>query len=207
MSSTSPGQRNQFIAVYGTFEAARRVRDQLLGAGLSDADLEIRAANPEVKGPGYGPADHGFWEAIELFLVPADRRDYEEAVSRGHVMLLVRPAPDQRDRALQILHQSDPVDLDARVAEWRGGSSGQGAPASGAAAKTASDVPPSAGGADVTGIQAGAADPLASANARRQSIGRVRSYALDPPGTYAVPRMSGAPEEGGGGRSDSGGTG
>jgi hypothetical protein len=193
--------------MYETFDAARRARDQLLAAGLSDAEVDLRATDPGRTDPGYGPADGGFWEAIRLFLVPGDEGDYGEAVRRGHVMLIARPSADQRQKAVEILQESDPVDFDARLAEWRGGASGGGSPTPGVATQTARGVPPSAGGADVTGIQAGPADPLASAGARRESIGRVRSYALDPPGTYAVPRMSGAPEEGGTGGTDSGGTG
>jgi hypothetical protein len=207
MSATSSGPTHQLVAVYDTFDAARRARDRLLAMGLSDGQVEIRAADPGRTDPGYGPADDGFWDAIRLFLVPGDEGDYGEAVRRGHLMLLVRPQPDQRDKALEILHQTEPVDLDALLADWRAGPSSAGSPPSGVATKTASGVPPSEGGADVAGVQTGPADPLASAGARRQSIGRVRSYALDPPGTYAVPRMSGAPEEGGAGRSDSGGTG
>jgi hypothetical protein len=198
MSATSSGQAHQLIAMYEHFEAARRARDQLLAAGLAETEIEIRAADPGRTDPGYGPADDGFWEAIRLFLVPGDEGDYSEAIRRGHVMLIVRPKPDQRQKALDVLDQSGAVDFDAQLSEWRGGAGG--ASPSGAATQTARGVPPSAGGADVTGIQAGPTDPLASAGARRQSIGRVRSYALDPPGTYAVPRMSGAPEEGGAGK-------
>jgi hypothetical protein len=198
MSATSSGQTHQLIAMYENFEAARRARDQLLAAGLAETEIDIRAADPGRTDPGYGPADDGFWEAIRLFLVPGDEGDYSEAVHRGHAMLIVRPKPDQRQKALDVLHQSEAVDFDAQLAEWRGGAGGSSP--SGVATQTASRVPPSAGGAEVTGIQAGPTDPLASAGARRESIGRVRSYALDPPGTYAVPRMSGAPEEGGAGR-------
>jgi hypothetical protein len=201
MSATSSGQTHQLIAMYETFEAAGRARDQLLAAGLGQTEIEIRAADPGRTDPGYGPADDGFWEAIRLFLVPGDEGDYSEAVRRGHAMLIVRPKPDQRQRALDVLERSEAVDFDAQLAEWRGGTGASAPP--GVATQTASGVPPSAGGADVTGVQAGPADPLASAGARRTSIGRVRSYALDPPGTYAVPRMSGAPEEGGTGREQS----
>ena len=198
MSATSSGQTHQLIAMYENFDAARRARDQLLAAGLEETEVDMRAADQGRTDPGYGPADDGFWEAIRLFLVPGDEGDYSEAVRRGHVMLIVRPKPEHRQKALELLCQSYAIDFDARLAEWRSGTPGT-AP-SGAATQTARDVPASAGGSDVTGIQAGATDPLASSSARRESIGRVRSYALDPPCTYAVPRMSGAPEEGGRGR-------
>ena len=196
MEPTAPGPSQHFIAMYDTYEAARFARSQLLDAGLTASEVEMRGESPGQVDPGYGPADEGFWNAVRLFLLPQDETDYAEALRRGHVMVIVRPKPELRQKALDILQASSPVDLEGNLREWR-----KGAPAGGGAIPTTGDVPASAGGADVTGIQAGPADPLASARARRESIGRVRSYALDPPGTYAVPRMSGAPEEGGAGKS------
>ncbi len=197
MEPTAPGPSQQLIAMYDTYEAAQFARDRLLDAGLTASEVDIRGESPGHVDPGYGPADEGFWNAVRLFLLPQDETDYAEAMRRGHVMLIVRPRPEHRQQALDILEASNPVDLEGSLRQWREETAGSG----GVATQTARDVPPSAGGADVTGVQAGPTDPLASARASRESIGRVRSYALDPPGTYAVPRMSGAPEEGGAGKS------
>jgi uncharacterized protein (TIGR02271 family) len=61
----------------------------------------------------------GLWGAIKNLFSDEDRPTYEESLRRGHFLLTAQVADDQADEAVRILEDSDAVDVDRRVEEWR----------------------------------------------------------------------------------------
>jgi uncharacterized protein (TIGR02271 family) len=111
-------------ALYDSRADAERVRDELIAAGIPDADVQITAQTT-------GAADvdtttsarsegGGFLQGLKDFFMPDDDRyDYEEGIRRGGCLLTVRAADGQEGRVSDILESSDAVDFDARVNEWK----------------------------------------------------------------------------------------
>jgi uncharacterized protein (TIGR02271 family) len=63
--------------------------------------------------------DRGFWGSIKSFFSDDDRPAYEEGLRRGHFLLTAHVEDDMADEAVRILEDSDAVDVDRRVEEWR----------------------------------------------------------------------------------------
>ncbi len=42
-----------------------------------------------------------------------------EGVRRGHALLVLHPALETRNRVIEILEASNPIDFDARLEQWR----------------------------------------------------------------------------------------
>lgn len=61
----------------------------------------------------------GLWGAIKNMFSDADRYTYEEGLRRGHFLLTAQVDDDRADEAVRILEDSDAVDVDRRVEEWR----------------------------------------------------------------------------------------
>lgn len=133
MAMTDPGatptaardETRQLVAVYETHDEARRARDALTSAGIPGGDVEILnvdetgSTRTEARADD-GLQDEGFWGAIKRLFVPEDEtHHYAEGLRRGHAVLVVRPRSDMYQRAVDILEETDPIDFDTRVADWR----------------------------------------------------------------------------------------
>jgi uncharacterized protein (TIGR02271 family) len=109
-------------ALYDSRSDAERVRDELIAAGIPDADVQITdqamgAADADTTTRSEGG---GFLQGLkDFFMADDDRYDYEEGIRRGGCLLTVRAADGQEGRVSDILESSDAVDFDARVNEWR----------------------------------------------------------------------------------------
>ena len=106
---------NKIVAMYETTAAAEAARDRLSADGVPLRAIYIVDRSFE------RDADSGVWGAIKsLFMPDEDAHAYAEGVRRGHSMLVVDPTglPD-RQRIIEVLEHTDPVDFDARLEEWR----------------------------------------------------------------------------------------
>lgn len=113
---------NQLVAVFEDRSAADRAREALLGAGVSEGAIEVLDADPDGDPQGAGRQGAGIWGAMQNLFAPAqDHDDYGHALGRGHAMVVVTPVGGtDRQLALEVLEASEPLDFDAKRAEWRG---------------------------------------------------------------------------------------
>ena len=117
---------NQIVAVYETRARAQAAKDALLAAGVPESAIQVldRAEGDAVGGVTRAEdrnQDEGFWGAIKNLFVPdEDRNAYGYAIDRGHAMVLVVPSAGMdRQRVIEVLEASDPIDFDAKLEEWR----------------------------------------------------------------------------------------
>lgn len=114
---------HNLVAVYGSRDQAERARDRLLDSGFPPADLRISpalGAEPVTMGAepvegALSPKRHeGFWDWLLGRDVPQSDRDWYEANLRdGRTALSVLIRNDaEHDRALDIMEEFDPVDID-----------------------------------------------------------------------------------------------
>ena len=104
---------NQLVAVFEYRGAADRAREALLGAGIPEGAIEVLDADPS------GEASAGT-ALRQLFAPEQEYDDYRHALGRGHAMVVVTPiGGTDRHRAIEVLDASDPLDFDAKRAEWR----------------------------------------------------------------------------------------
>ncbi len=117
---------NQIVAVYDDYDAAQRARDALVEAGIPENQVEVmaRVAGDAAKGTSEVEdktvGDRVLGAFMSLFTPRDDHRDYTHAVDRGHAMVVVTPTGEtDRHRVVEVLERSNPVDFDAKLAEWR----------------------------------------------------------------------------------------
>ena len=110
---------NQIVAIYETEGRARAARDALVAAGIPTSTIQVLDRDAGIDG---APAtDEGFWGAIKGLFAPEEETSaYNHAINRGHAMLVVMPTAEMdRARIIQVLEETDPIDFDAKLAEWR----------------------------------------------------------------------------------------
>ena len=116
---------NQIVAMYETDVQARSARDALIAKNVPESAIRIVARGSDtgsVGGVNAEDSDSGVWGAIRSMFVPDDDRTaYTHAVGRGHAMLVVTPMTGgvSREVIIQTLENSNPVDFDAKLEEWR----------------------------------------------------------------------------------------
>ena len=116
-----------YTALYDNTADAERVQNELERLGIIDTD-DRRVHTGDI-----GNAFEGRATAPP----EPDRRLYEEGVRRGGALLTVNVDDQYADEALRIIEGSNPVDLDAREAEYREAGFLGAAPAAAAAGGTA----------------------------------------------------------------------
>lgn len=106
-------------AIYDSEDDARQAQQRLIAFGLPQEDVRIvgqpSAASNEADG------HKGLWETIKDFFMPDDddREMYSEGLRRGGYLLTARVAEEQCPAAVQVLEQTNVVDLDERTKQWR----------------------------------------------------------------------------------------
>ena len=114
---------NQIVALYETDAQARAAQTKLTSAGFPAAAMQVVSRDSSNTGTtsASGAADEGLWGSIKSLFVPdEDRTTYNTAVNRGHAMLVVTPSMSMdRQRLIQTLESTDPLDFDAKLEEWR----------------------------------------------------------------------------------------
>jgi stress response protein YsnF len=120
-----------FTALYDSPADAERVQSELERLGVIDAD-DRRVHTGDLSGAFTG--DRGAAPP------EPDRRLYEEGVRRGGALLTVNVDDQSADEALRIIEGSNPVDLEAREAEYRQAGHLQAAPAASPAVGPATEL-------------------------------------------------------------------
>ncbi len=114
---------NQIVAMFATEADAQVARGRLVAAGIPDRAIQMtdRAQDRFVGGVDYERRDGGLWGSIRsLFMPDEEAHGYAEGVHRGHAMLVVTPdAAMDRHRIITTLEESNPIDFDAKLEEWR----------------------------------------------------------------------------------------
>lgn len=158
---------HRLVAVYETVDEAQAARRQLIEHAVPETALNLIDRTDETGSTG------GFWAALRRFVIPdEDVAGYAESVQRGHAVLLVRPDQARRIDVIRLLEDTNPVDFDARLAEWRS--------AGWQALETRREI---AGAAPASGAQGspaiGAADP-AIRSATTTATGRIADVVQAP---------------------------
>ncbi len=114
------------VAVFEDRTEAQRAHDALLAEGFSNSNVRLASAKDmETTSSTSGREGHdeSFGQKIASFLGfgKGDETDtYSEAVRRGNCVLSVDVADDEETRrATHTMERHDPVDIDARAAQWR----------------------------------------------------------------------------------------
>ena len=115
---------NHIVAMYDTDAQARAAHAALTSVGVPASAMQVVARGAEtgtMGGVNAEDRDSGVWSSIRSLFAPEDdRSDYSHAIGRGHAMLVVTPTGSMdRQKIIQTLEASDPVDFDAKLAEWR----------------------------------------------------------------------------------------
>ena len=107
-------------ALYESRSAAENARDQLVGLGIPNSDIDVRGAESAgaLSEGGSTPSEEkGFWSS--LFMPDEDRHTYSEGMNRGGYALSARVPEGLDDAAMEALERSGAVDLDAQAESWR----------------------------------------------------------------------------------------
>ena len=117
---------NQIVAIFEDRAAAQRASDALLEAGIPQSAVTVldRTVGDAASGTSRAEdrnQERGFWGAVKNLFAPEDEyHAYGHAIDRGHAMVVVTPTADMdRHRTIEVLERSDPIDFDAKLAEWR----------------------------------------------------------------------------------------
>src|SRR5690242_12849276 len=111
-------KNHDLVGFYQSRDSAERARQELLNAGFDHDDVKVYANNG-------GETGGGFWDSIKEAFGMADDEDkalYAEAARRGASAVAV--SLDDADgppaqKAIAVLQQYQPIDLDAQSAQWR----------------------------------------------------------------------------------------
>lgn len=114
---------NQIVALYNSRADAEAAKAKLLAAGVDDGALQVmdREADTMAGGVNYEAGDQGLWGSIKsMFMPDEDAHAYSHAVRAGHTMLVVSPSQtSNRTHIIEALESTNPIDFDAKLAEWR----------------------------------------------------------------------------------------
>ena len=145
---------NQIVAMYETEDRARAARDSLIANGVPERIIRITAG--EQDGPAsdadFERGNSGLWASIKnLFMPHEEAYGYAEGVRRGHAILVVQPdETTDRNRIIELLESTDPVDFDAKLEEWR--QAGYSYPGTAGASTIAAGAAGTATGTPTTGV-------------------------------------------------------
>ena len=112
---------DQIVVMFETFADAQAALDRLeaegMAAGASITDRTSDGANAGVNSEG---GNTGLWGSLKGLFAPDDEvHGLAEGVRRGHALLVLHPELDSRDRVIQVLEASNPINFDARLEQWR----------------------------------------------------------------------------------------
>ena len=167
-------------AMFDTRAAAEATRERLIQAGVSSSEIDIQ--DQSAYSDAAAPQKGGLMEGIRnMFGGHDDHHAYAEGVSRGHVLLSATVKDAQSSEAIQVLEQSDAIDLDARENEWRqSGWTGRSAYAEPAVGIDAYRQPAAAAATDETLKLAEERLVVGKREVERGGM-RVRSYIVETP--------------------------
>jgi hypothetical protein len=105
-------------ALFDTRAEAERAQLELLNRGLRKEAIVIIDQGAASVSRDDGPK--GFWDSVRDFFIPdADGHTFAEGVRRGAFLLIARVEDEGADDVIELLENSDAVDLDTRSREWQ----------------------------------------------------------------------------------------
>ncbi len=112
---------DQIVVMYQTPEAAQEAIKMLGAEGLAgDAYVTDRTEDGANAGVNAEGGSTGLWGSLKGLFAPDDEvHGLAEGVRRGHALLVLHPALETRNRVIEILEASNPIDFDARLEQWR----------------------------------------------------------------------------------------
>ena len=117
-----PAQHDdQIVVMYQTPQDAQAAIAILNAEGLAgDARVTDRTEDGANAGVNAEGGSTGLWGSLKGLFAPDDEvHGLKEGVRRGHALLVLHPALDSRNRVIEILEASNPIDFDARLEQWR----------------------------------------------------------------------------------------
>ena len=105
-------------AMFASRASADSTRNLLIQAGIPAHEIDVQ---DQASYAGQSSAEpKGLVQGLKgMFGAHDDHQAYAEGISRGHVLLTATVQDSETDRAIQVLEQSDAVDLDRQESEWR----------------------------------------------------------------------------------------
>ncbi len=112
---------DQIVVMFETPRTRQAALDRLPPrAWPADATITDRTADGANAGVNSEGGNTGLWGSLKGLFAPDDEvHGLAEGVRRGHALLVLHPALESRDRVIQVLEASSPIDFDARLEEWR----------------------------------------------------------------------------------------
>jgi hypothetical protein len=112
---------DQIVVMYHTQADAQAAIDRLAAEGIAgDAYITDRTADGANAGVNSEGGNTGLLGALKGLFAPDDEvHGLAEGVRRGHALLVLHPSLETRNRVIEILEASNPIDFDARLEEWR----------------------------------------------------------------------------------------
>ncbi len=173
-------------AMFDTRAAAEATRDKLVQAGVSKSEIDIQDQSTYGGDTAAAPQKGGLMGGLRnMFSAHDDHHTYVEGVSRGHVLLNATVKDAEATNAIQVLEQSDAIDLDARESEWRQSGWTGGADAYAEPATDAYRAPATAASGDETIQLAEERLVVGKREVERGGV-RVRSYIVETPVSQQV---------------------
>ena len=168
-------------AMFDTRAAAEATRERLVQAGVSASEIDIQDQSTYGGEAAAAPQKGGFMDGLRsMFGAHEDHHAYAEGLSRGHVLLNATVHDAQSADAIQVLEQSDAIDLDARETEWRQSGWTGRSDAYAEPARTEAYREPTAAGRDETIQLAEERLVVGKREVERGGV-RVRSYIVETP--------------------------
>ena len=112
---------DQIVVMFETPADARAALDKLAAEGLAgDAMITERTPDGANAGVNSEGGNTGLWGALKGIFAPDNEvHGLAEGVNRGHALLVLHPALETRNRVIELLEASHPIDFDARLEQWR----------------------------------------------------------------------------------------
>lgn len=112
---------DQIVVMFQTQADAQAAIDRLAAEGLAgDATITDRTDDGANAGVNAEGGSTGLWGSLKGLFAPDDEvHGLAEGVRRGHALLVMHPALETRNRAIEIIEASHPINFDARLEEWR----------------------------------------------------------------------------------------
>ena len=105
-------------AMFSSRGSAQAVSDRLINAGIPAHEIDLQDQDT-YDGQTTGE-QKGFMDSLRgMFGAHDDHQTYAEGINRGQVLLTATVQDGETERAIQVLEQSDAIDLDRQESEWR----------------------------------------------------------------------------------------
>ena len=112
---------DQIVVMFETAADAQAAIDRLTAEGIAaDARVTDHTEDGANAGTNAEGGNTGLWGSLKGLFAPDDEvHGMAEGVRRGHALLVIHPDIEQRNRVIEVLEASNPIDFDAKLEQWR----------------------------------------------------------------------------------------